>query len=112
MAGLAGGREISKEASRAMLDILYREHYDHIVGRRIPYDPEAPTRPRWRIASKSGSIRGVRNDVAYVVGPGCRYVVALMSEGCADERFNDDNEGALALAEVAREIHEWFTRAR
>ena len=112
MAGLASGREISKEASRAMLAILYREHYDHIVGRRIPYQPEAPTRPRWRIASKSGSIRGVRNDVAYVVGPGCRYVVALMSEGCADVRFNDDNEGVLALAEVAREIHEWFARAR
>lgn len=112
LTGVVRGTEVSREASRGMLQILYREHYNTIIGRRIPFDPEAAVRPRWRIASKSGSIRGVRNDVGYVVGPGCRYVLALMSEGCSDHRFSEDNEGTLALAEVARVVHDWFTRTR
>ena len=107
---LAHGRELSRRASADMLDILRREQYANIIGRLIPYDPYAPGRQRWRLASKSGSIRGVRNDAGYVVGPGCRYVISLMSDGCSDDRFNVDNEANLFLAEVAREVHEWFGR--
>lgn len=110
MAGVATGREVSRAASRGMLKILYREHSDEIIGRRLPADPAPPGGPRRRIASKSGSVTGVRNDAAYVTGPGYRYVLALMSEGCADPRFNVENEATLALAEIARTIHLWFTR--
>lgn len=110
LVGVARGREVSREASRGMLDILRREQYANIVGRMIPYDPYASGRDRWRLASKSGSIRGVRNDAAIVEGPGCRYVVALMSRDCKDERFNVDNEANLVLARVAAEVHRWFTR--
>ena len=108
--GLARGTEVSRAASNQMLDILRREQYANIVGRLIPYDPYASGRDRWRLASKSGSIRGVRNDAALVEGPGCRYVVSLMSRDCADERFGVDNEANLALARVAAEVHTHFTR--
>lgn len=107
---LARGQEVSAAASRAMLDILRREQYANIIGRLIPYDPYATGRQRWRLASKSGSIRGVRNDAGLVEGPGCRYVLSLMSRDCADERFGVDNEANLVLARVAAEVHAWFTR--
>lgn len=112
MLGVARLSEISRPASRAMLDILRREQFANIVGRLIPYDPYASGPARWRLASKSGSIRGVRNDAALVEGPGCRYVIALMSQDCSDERFSVDNEANLALARIAAEVHDWFAAAR
>lgn len=112
MLGVATGREVSKSASREMLDILRREQFANIVGRMIPFDPYATGRDRWRLGSKSGSIKGVRNDAAIVEGPGCRYVISLMSRDCKDERFNVDNEATLALARIAAEIHNWFGRRR
>ena len=107
---LARRREVSRPASEAMLEILRREQYANVIGRLIPYDPYATGGERWRLASKSGSIRGVRNDAALVEGPGCRYVLALMSRDCTDERFGVDNEGNVVLAKVAAEVHRWFTR--
>jgi len=108
MARVALGRELSRTASAAMLDTLKREQYANIVGRQIPYDPYAKGKDRWLLASKSGSLIGVRNDAAYVKGPGVRYAIALMSKDCQDERFNVDNEANLFLARLAAEIHTHF----
>jgi beta-lactamase class A len=108
MANLARGRELSRPASRAMLDTLKREQYANIVGRMIPYEPYGKGKSRWLLASKSGSLVGVRNDAAYVKGPGVRYAIALMSKDCRDERFNVDNEANLVLARLAADIHAHF----
>jgi beta-lactamase class A len=108
MARVARGRELSGAASRAMLDTLKREQYANIVGRLIPYDPYGKGRERWLLASKSGSLVGVRNDAAYVKGPGVRYAIALMSGDCADQRFNVDNEANLVLARLAAAVHDHF----
>lgn len=110
MGNLGLGRELSREASRAMLDTLKREQYANIVGRMIPYEPYGKAAKKWLLASKSGSLTGVRNDAAYVKGPGVRYTIALMSRGCADERFNVDNEAHLVLARLAADIHTHFSR--
>ena len=110
MTNVARGRELSGAASRAMLDTLKREQYSNIVGRMIPYDPVARGKARWLLASKSGSLTGVRNDAAYVVGPGVRYTIALMSEGSADTRYNVDNEANLVLARLAADVHDHFAR--
>jgi len=114
MLAIARGRAVSRAASSAMLDILRRERSDEIVGRFLPFTPadtEQP-RPHWRVASKSGSLAGVRNDVAYVEGPGACYVIALLSRGCADARFWVDNEATLYLARVARAVHDQVSRSR
>jgi beta-lactamase class A len=110
MTNVARGRELSSAASRAMLDTLKREQYTNIIGRLIPYDSLARGKQRWLLASKSGSLTGVRNDAAYVVGPGVRYTIALMSDGCADARYNVDNEANLVLARVAADVHDHFAR--
>ncbi|MEP7105822.1 MAG: serine hydrolase, partial [Chloroflexota bacterium] len=110
MSSVARGREVSRAAARAMLDTLKREQYANIVGRMIPYQPYGKGRERWLLASKSGSLTGVRADAAYVKGPGVRYAIALMSKDCADERFNVDNEANLVLARLAAQVHDHFAR--
>jgi beta-lactamase class A len=105
---LARRTAVSPAASREMVDILARETSDNIVGR---YLPEAgvggrPLRRAWRVASKNGSVRGVRNDVALVRGNGLTYVVALMSQDCRDLRYSPDNEATLCLARIARAVHD------
>jgi beta-lactamase class A len=107
MLDVARGRAISGPASRSMLRMLRREQSNHIVGRFLPH--ESAGQP-WTIASKDGSVAGVRNDVAYVEGAGVRYVVALMSRGCADGRYSVDNEATLCLARIARAVHDEVSR--
>lgn len=105
---------------------IYRQQQYGELGRYLDYDPysvevgEAP----WRIASKSGSIRGVRNDAGVIEAvaaspsggavdkgrrgpqdaPRAPLVVAIMTSGCPDERFHDDNLGAKVLGAVARDL--------
>ncbi len=112
MARIARGQALSRRASAAMRGILFREQSDTVVGRFLPYDPFAASQRKspWRIASKSGSLRGVRHDVAYVEGRRLRYVIALMSKGCRDLRFWPDNEATLCLARVARAVHDYVAR--
>jgi beta-lactamase class A len=104
---------VSPAASRQMLDIMRRERHDEIVGRLLP-DVDAggrPLRRAWRVASKSGSMGGVRNDAALVRGNGLSYVVALMSQDCTDPRCSPDNEATLCLARVARAVHDHVAAA-
>lgn len=102
---------VGRQASNDMLDILRREQSDFIVGRFLPYTREELEQDRrpWKIASKSGSIKGHRHDVALVEGHGHRYVLALMSSGAEDLRFWPDNEGTLALARIALAVHQEVT---
>ena len=110
MAEIATGSAVNRAASAEMLDILGREQYANIVGRMIPWDPWAKGKAAWKVASKSGSLRGCRNDVAYVEAPDARYVIALMSDGCQDERPYVDNEAHLCLARIAAMVHEFLAR--
>ena len=58
------------------------------------------------IASKSGSVRGVRNDAGVVSvgalgGERREVVVAVMTEGCPDRRFHPENLGARDVGAAA-----------
>lgn len=88
---------------------IYRRQQIGELGRALDYDSysaEIGVAP-WRIASKSGSIRGVRNDVG-VFEPqhgGSRYVIAVMTRGCPDERFHAENLGAQVVGQVSAAVH-------
>lgn len=95
---------LTPEACEDMLAILRRQHYtDQITRRLAEFDGylEQGVAPLVQVASKSGAIRGTRNDVALVERGDLRYVIAMMSRDCADRRFYLDNEGAVLLADVA-----------
>jgi beta-lactamase class A len=105
---------LTAEACEAMLEILRRQHHTDLTTRRIAeFDGfvDQGTAPVVRVASKSGSIRGTRNDVALVEREGLRYVIAMMSRDSQDRRFYVDNEASLVLADVSGMLYEYFCRA-
>jgi len=115
MTQIADHKVLTPGACEEMLGILRRQHYTDYVTRRIPeYDGflETGTEPVITVASKSGSIRGTRNDVALVEGRDCRYVIAMMSRDCKDRRFYVDNEAAVLLADVSALIYGYFGAGR
>lgn len=88
---------------------IYRQQQYSELGRALGHDPysvEVGVAP-WRIASKSGSLRGVRNDagVFETVDGGPELVVAVMTKGCPDERFHAENLGARVVGLAAAEVH-------
>ncbi|MDR7418374.1 MAG: serine hydrolase [Armatimonadota bacterium] len=102
---------LTPPACDEMLAILGRQHFTDLITRRLSdYDGflEAGKVPVVTVASKSGSIRGTRNDVGLVSAHGRRYVIAMMSKGCKDPRFYHDNEAALLLPEVSAAVYRHF----
>ncbi|HWI51056.1 MAG TPA: serine hydrolase [Symbiobacteriaceae bacterium] len=90
----------------AMIDILKRQKHKELTNRFIPETDNEDDAPSVRIASKSGWIRGTRNDVALIWAPKATYVLSMFSKGCKDRRFYHDNEAAIALARVSQAVYE------
>lgn len=90
----------------AMIDILKRQKHKELTNRYIPETDDEDDSPPVRIASKSGWIRGTRNDVALIWAPRATYVLSMFSKGCKDRRFYHDNEAAVALARVSAAVYE------
>ncbi|BDG60212.1 serine hydrolase [Caldinitratiruptor microaerophilus] len=108
---IAARAVLTPAACGEMLDILGRQQYTEQITRRLPdYDGfvEPGREPAVRVASKSGAIRGTRNDVGLVEARGRRYVLALMTRGCRDLRFHPDNEASLLLADVSAALYRHF----
>lgn len=105
---------LSPTASRAMWDILERQQFNTLHVRQLPYDlltsEEDDVPPRVTVGSKSGSVKGVRNDAGLVLTPWGAYVLSIMSEGCEDLRFHPDNEAMVLLPEASRAVFDHFTR--
>lgn len=87
---------------------IYRKQQFGELGRSLDYDGYSAEIgvSDLRIASKSGSIRGVRNDAgvfehAPFDASAPVVVMAVMTRGCPDERFHPDNLGAKVLGEAA-----------
>lgn len=88
---------------------IYRRQQYGELGRALDYDPYSVElgAGRLNIASKSGSLRGVRND-AGVLEPARGeplVVLAVMTSGCPDERFHSDNLGARVVGEAAALVY-------
>jgi beta-lactamase class A len=84
------------------LEILGGQQYTEIIARYLPEEV--------KIATKSGSITGVRNDVGIVYAHR-PYAVALASKGSSDHREHFDNEGVLTLARISKLLYD-FTQTR
>jgi beta-lactamase class A len=90
---------------------IYRRQQDtDLLGRFLPFDAfrTETGEDRFVIASKYGALRGVRNDAGVIDDGDVRYVVAVMTRGCPDERFHPDNLGSLVVSRVSRALYEHF----
>lgn len=105
---LAKEQAASPEACRLMIATMLQQKHHNLVTRYIgDWDEELePEQVRVRIASKSGSFRTVRNDVAIVWAPRGTYVLAIYSKECKDARYNVDSEADVLLPKVSRAIYE------
>lgn len=104
------GELLPPELSEIARGIYLRQQYCDGLGRDLGYDGYSSETgaSRLRIASKSGSIRGVRNDAGVVcLGERC-FGVAVMTKGCADGRFYPDNPGVRTISKVSRALFDHF----
>jgi beta-lactamase class A len=97
-------RAASPASCRAMLDMLGRQQDRTLIPRYLPFDPYLPG--PYHIANKTGFISGVRADVAYVEGPGARYVLAVMVDGAPDPGFAVEHQAAALIGHLAKAVHE------
>lgn len=98
---LAGGALLSAELTKVALDIMTRQQHMDLIGRHVPADEHGER--LYRVASKSGSLPGVRHDVGIVWTP-TPLVIAVLSEGGHDPRYHPDNQEVLLLARVVRQL--------
>lgn len=99
LAAIEAGDGISAGSREAMIDILKRQKYNTIIPLHLPEETE--------VAHKTGSLRGIRNDVGIVYAPTGPYAIALMAKQLADEV-----DGARRLAELSRLVWQAFTGMR
>jgi beta-lactamase class A len=81
----------SAESCAAMLDLLSKQQNSRRIARYLPEREDV----RW--GSKTGSVKGVTNDVGFVTTDAGTLVVAVF---CAD--FPDQHIGEQVIGEIAR----------
>ncbi|HEX5504254.1 MAG TPA: serine hydrolase [Thermomicrobiales bacterium] len=86
---------LSDASCAAMLDILKAQKYNTIIPLHLPAGVA--------VAHKTGSLRGVRNDVGIVYAPDGPYLLSLFAK-----RLSDQVAGASALAEISKAVWEGF----
>ncbi|MGB3329210.1 MAG: serine hydrolase [Thermomicrobiales bacterium] len=69
---------ITPESREAMLKIMKHQNFTTIIQGRLPTDQGIEA------AHKTGSLRGVKNDVGIVTSPKAHYAIAFMSRGQED----------------------------
>ena len=73
-----GAHGITAESRAAILETLRHQNFTSIIPHRLPTDQQIET------AHKTGSLRGIRNDVGLVHSPRVSYAIAFMSKGQDD----------------------------
>lgn len=108
LAAIARGRVVSWDACRRMVEILKAQQYQERLGGRLPppLDPDGPVGqlPRWQLANKPGSVRGVCHDAGIVYARDQEWAIAVCCEGLADDR-----DGPEAIADLSRLVWDAFT---
>lgn len=72
------GANLAAASREAMLNMLKHQNFTSIIPARLPNGEKIET------AHKTGSLRGVKNDVGLVISPRAHYAIAFMSRGQTD----------------------------
>ncbi len=96
-------KALTAASTDELLAIMRRQQYREFLPRYLPVTS-------W-VANKVGMLPGVRNDVGIVGREHPEYVIAVMTEGCADLSSGVDNEGTLAVARISHLLFDHFGRS-
>jgi len=94
------GRAGSPAACDRMLRILSHQFYDDLIASSVP--------PWVVAATKSGAIERSRSDTGIVFSPSGAYILAVYTKEAEDTRWVPENEGEVAIREVAREVWRFY----
>jgi beta-lactamase class A len=98
------GFHVTDDADRAVCDValtmLKSQFYRETVPRYLQGGGDQT------VASKTGSLDAVRNDIAIVAGKSGPMVLAIFTYDNADHGWTVDNEGEMAIARLAKAIVE------
>jgi len=115
LARLWRGELLPEEATHTMLEIMRIQKYIEPLRRKLPADPYArefgEPEQAW-VASKTGSLSGVRAEVGLVWTPRARWSIAVMTKRGQDRRGTSDNEGALFIAAVSERVYRAWSEPR
>lgn len=109
LCALHRGELLSTGSTQQILEIMRIQKYIEPIRRYLPFNPygeEFGEPQRVWVASKTGSLRGVRGEAGLVHTPAGVYVLAVMSREGKDPTMTSDNEGVRLIAAVSRRVYE------
>lgn len=102
---------ISKKASREMLEILKKQHYNTMLTKHFPQaliDEDTYEEELIYVASKSGSMNACRNDGGIVSTPYGKYVIVLMNKNFHDPVYYAGHSATEFGSKVSRLIFDQY----
>lgn len=99
-------REANRLRDRAICEVAIKMLRNQFYRTTIPRYLENldSTETGSGVASKTGSLDAVRNDVGIVAGKSGPIVISVFTYGNADKSWTPENEGELMIAKIAKEI--------
>lgn len=86
----------------ATIEIARQQFYRHSIPRYLPFDPYRAS--AFRIAHKSGSLPGIRTDIALVEKENARAAMVFMTADAEDTGFTFENAGESCIGRLAVSI--------
>lgn len=92
MTAIAEGKAVDAEASRQMVEILERQHFNEGIPAGLP--------PGTRVAHKTGEITKIHHDAAIVYAPR-PFVLVILVRGLAEEK-----DSSALMADITRTLYQ------
>lgn len=103
---------ISAQASKQMLEIFKKQHYNSTLTKSLPQyflDSEDTGEEKLiYIASKSGSMNACRNDGGIVSTPYGKYVIVLFNKNFTDPIYYPDHPATVFGSRISRLIFDQY----
>jgi hypothetical protein len=106
---------VDRAASEAMIAIMREQSVRTMIPRALPDtdDVVIADKPGWdeeKHPDAAGVKRHVRGDVAIVITPRGRYVIAIQARQVQDTSWGPDNEAVVLAGRISRMVYDTFAR--
>jgi beta-lactamase class A len=92
LTAIAGGKAVDADASRQMVEILFRQHFNDGIPAGLP--------PGVKVAHKTGEITKIHHDAAIVFAPR-PFVLVILVRGLAER-----NDSAALMVDITRSLYQ------